>query len=101
MTWMKILCAFVVVSLGAASFSQAAEIKVLSGNGPKAAVRELCAQFEKATGNTIDLRFGVKIGFAAGLATSAKDSEPAKALVRFLTAPAAAVTLRAKGVDPI
>ena len=42
-----------------------------------------------------------KIGFAAGLATSAKESEPAKALIRFLTAPAAAVTLRAKGVDPI
>lgn len=247
-TWMKVLCAFAVVSLAAASPSQAAEIKVLSGNGPKAAVRELCAQFEKVTGNTIDLRFGVnvdvkkkieagerfdvvignppiidalimegavigpradigrsglgvavrageakpdiatvdlfkrallaakavaypgrgasgiyfvslldrlgikgemqgklkpmeaedtvevvargeadmvvvvatrisdvpgvefvgipeelqtKIGFAAGLATSAKDSEPAKALIRFLTAPAAAMTLRAKGVDPI
>jgi molybdate transport system substrate-binding protein len=247
-TWMKVLCAFAVVSLAAASPSQAAEIKVLSGNGPKAAVRELCAQFEKVTGNTIDLRFGVnvdvkkkieagerfdvvignppiidalimegavigpradigrsglgvavrageakpdiatvdlfkrallaakavaypgrgasgiyfvslldrlgikgemqgklkpmeaedtvevvargeadmvvvvatrisdvagvefvgipeelqtKIGFAAGLATSAKDSESAKALIRFLTAPAAAMTLRAKGVDPI
>jgi molybdate transport system substrate-binding protein len=35
------------------------ELKVLSGNGPKAAVRELCTQFEKSTGNTIDLRFGV------------------------------------------
>ncbi len=249
MTWMKVLCAFAVVSLAAASPSPADEIKVLSGNGPKAAVRQLCAQFEKATGNTIDLRFGVnvdvkkkieagerfdvvignppiidalikegavigpradigrsglgvavrageakpdiatvdlfkrallaakavaypgrgasgiyfvslldrlgikgemqgklkpmeaedtvevvargeadmvvvvatrisdvpgvefvgpipeelqtKIGFAAGLATSAKESEPAKALIRFLTAPAAAVTLRAKGVDPI
>ena len=35
------------------------ELKVLSGNGPKAAVRELCSQFEKSTGNKIDLRFGV------------------------------------------
>jgi molybdate transport system substrate-binding protein len=42
-----------------------------------------------------------KIGFAAGLAASAKEPEAAKALIRFLTAPAAAVTLRAKGVDPI
>jgi len=42
-----------------------------------------------------------KIGFAAGLASSAKEPEAAKALIRFLTAPAAAVTLRAKGVDPI
>jgi molybdate transport system substrate-binding protein len=58
---MKVLCAFAVLSLAAASLSQAAEIKVLSGNGPKAAVRELCAQFEKTTGNTIDLRFGVNV----------------------------------------
>ena len=39
------------------SAAQAVEIKVLSGNGPRAAVRELCTQFERATGNTIDLRF--------------------------------------------
>ncbi len=39
--------------------AQAAELRVLSGNGPRAAVRELCAQFERATGNKIDLRFGV------------------------------------------
>ena len=32
---------------------------MLSGNGKKAAVRELCSQFERATGHTIDLRFEV------------------------------------------
>ena len=42
-----------------------------------------------------------KIGFAAGLSTSAKDPDVAKSLIRFLTAPSAAATLRAKGVDPI
>jgi molybdate transport system substrate-binding protein len=42
-----------------------------------------------------------KIGFAAGLSTSAKEPDAAKALIRFLTAPSAAATLRAKGVDPI
>jgi molybdate transport system substrate-binding protein len=41
------------------STAQSAELKVLSGNGAKAAVRELCSQFERATGNTIDLRFEV------------------------------------------
>jgi molybdate transport system substrate-binding protein len=41
------------------SAAQAAEIKVLSGNGAKAAVRELCTQFERATGNTINLHFEV------------------------------------------
>jgi molybdate transport system substrate-binding protein len=38
-----------------------------------------------------------KIGFAAGLGSPAKG----QALIRFFTAPAAAATLRAKGVDPI
>jgi molybdate transport system substrate-binding protein len=41
-----------------------------------------------------------KIGFAAGLAASAKEPDVAKALIRFLTAPSAAATLRAKGVEP-
>jgi molybdate transport system substrate-binding protein len=39
--------------------AQSAELKVLSGNGSKAAVQELCLQFERATGHKIDLRFGV------------------------------------------
>jgi len=39
----------------------AAELKVLSGNGAKAAVRELCSQFERATGNKISLRFEVNV----------------------------------------
>jgi molybdate transport system substrate-binding protein len=51
--------AWALALLIAASSAQAAELKVLSGNGPRAAVRELCAQFERATGNKIDLRFGV------------------------------------------
>jgi molybdate transport system substrate-binding protein len=45
--------------LAAVSAAQAVELRVLSGNGPRAAVRELCTQFERATGNKIDLRFGV------------------------------------------
>jgi len=42
-----------------------------------------------------------KIGFAAGLSASAKEPDAAKSLIRFMTAPSAAATLRAKGVDPI
>jgi molybdate transport system substrate-binding protein len=42
-----------------------------------------------------------RIGFAAGLSASTKEPDVAKALIRFLSAPAAAPTLRAKGVDPI
>jgi molybdate transport system substrate-binding protein len=36
-----------------------AELKVLSGNGPRAAVRELCAQFERATGHAVDVQLDV------------------------------------------
>jgi molybdate transport system substrate-binding protein len=42
-----------------------------------------------------------QIGFAAGLSASTKEPDAAKALIRFLSAPAAAPTLRAKGVDPV
>jgi molybdate transport system substrate-binding protein len=42
-----------------------------------------------------------RIGFAAGLGASAQQPDAAKALIRFLSAPAAAPTLKAKGVDPI
>jgi molybdate transport system substrate-binding protein len=33
------------------------QLKVLSGNGPRAAVRALGGQFERATGHTVDLHF--------------------------------------------
>lgn len=65
---MKTLFAFATALLVPVSAAQAA---VLSGNGAKAAVRELCTLFERAT------------------------------LIHFLTAPGAAPTHRAKGFDPI
>jgi molybdate transport system substrate-binding protein len=56
---MRILWALVAGLLVSASSAHAVELKVLSGNGAKAAVRELCKQFERATGNTISLHFEV------------------------------------------
>ncbi|HEY1473265.1 MAG TPA: substrate-binding domain-containing protein [Pseudolabrys sp.] len=41
-----------------------------------------------------------KIGFAAGLSASSPQPVTAKALIAFLSAPAAAATLRANGVEP-
>jgi len=38
---------------------RAAEIKVLSGNGARAAVAELCAQFERTSGHKVTIRFEV------------------------------------------
>ena len=52
-------CVLTAALLFACSTAQSAELKVLSGNGPRAAVRELCTQFEQVTGHKIDLRFGV------------------------------------------
>ncbi len=42
--------------------ARSAALKVLSGNGPKAAVRELCTQFARATGSMIDLHFDANPG---------------------------------------
>jgi len=58
---MKLLFASTLAAalLLACAQSKAAELKVLSGNGAKAAVRELSSQFERATGNKIELRFEV------------------------------------------
>src|SRR6478609_7045203 len=55
---MKTLIAALALLLSALA-ANAAELKVLSGNGAKAAVRELCAQFEKATGNKVTVHFEV------------------------------------------
>jgi molybdate transport system substrate-binding protein len=56
---MQRLFAVVTLLLTAVSTASAAELKVLSGNGPKAAVIALCEQFEQATGNRVDLHFSV------------------------------------------
>jgi molybdate transport system substrate-binding protein len=56
---MKLLFPAALALLVTVSTAQSAELKVLSGNGPRAAVRELCSQFEQTTGHKIDLRFGV------------------------------------------
>jgi ABC-type molybdate transport system substrate-binding protein len=40
------------------------------------------------------------IRFAAGVGTNAKEAEAAKALIKFLTAPAAVPVIKAKGMEP-
>ena len=42
-----------------------------------------------------------KIGFVAGLSAGTKAPEAARALIAFLSAPSAAPTLRAYGVEPV
>jgi molybdate transport system substrate-binding protein len=44
---------------GAVTTAQAAELKVVSGNGARAAVQELSAQFERTSGHKVSLRFEV------------------------------------------
>ncbi|MGB6352055.1 MAG: substrate-binding domain-containing protein [Pseudolabrys sp.] len=85
--------------VGALSFvcsaAQAVELKVLSGNGPRAAVREFCTQFEQATGHKIDLRFGVNVEVKSKIEAGERFD------VVVGDPPAVAATLRAKGADPI
>ncbi len=54
----------VTVSLFALASVQAAELKVLSGNGARAAVRELCLQFERASGHKVGVHFEVNAALA-------------------------------------
>src|SRR4029078_9179741 len=56
---MRRLLVYIAALFVAASPAQAAELRVLSGNGAKAAAQELCKQFEGATGNRINLHFEV------------------------------------------
>jgi molybdate transport system substrate-binding protein len=51
--------AFCLVLLLPAASARAAEITVLSGNGARSAVAELCARFERATGHTVTVHFAV------------------------------------------
>lgn len=53
---MKILLGLVLLT---ASAAHAAEIKVLSGNGARAAIAELGAQFERASGHKVTIHFAV------------------------------------------
>jgi molybdate transport system substrate-binding protein len=49
----------ILLALGAAV--QAAEVKVLSGNGARAAVSELAARFERQSGHKVTLHFAVNV----------------------------------------
>ena len=93
-----------IVLLSLSVCAQAAEIKVLSGNGARAAVSELAAQFERASGHKVSIHFevnpAVKRRIEAGAAAAAREPEAARAMIRFFTAPPAASVLRAMGVEP-
>ncbi len=54
----------VTIGMFTLSAVQAAELKVLSGNGARAAVRELCTQFERATGHEVNVQFEVNAALA-------------------------------------
>jgi molybdate transport system substrate-binding protein len=59
---LKRLATSLILMLGVACTAQAVELKVLSGNGAKAAVTELAAQFEHNTGHKVTLHFEVNPG---------------------------------------
>lgn len=56
---MKFVTLLVLFALGGAV--QAAELKALSGNGARAAVSELAARFERASGHKVTIHFAVNV----------------------------------------
>jgi molybdate transport system substrate-binding protein len=58
----KAVSPFAIALAMACSTAQAAEIKILSGNGAKAAVTELGAQFERISGHKVTIHFEVNPG---------------------------------------
>ena len=56
---MKTLCAFAALALSIVLVASIAELKIPSGNGAKSTISILRADFELATGSTINLHFAV------------------------------------------
>ncbi len=59
MTVRRAAAFFVVLFVALAIPAQAAELKVLSGNGARSAIAELCAEFERVTGHKVTVDFAV------------------------------------------
>ncbi|MGA8514671.1 MAG: substrate-binding domain-containing protein, partial [Burkholderiaceae bacterium] len=62
MSFTKAVAPIAIALAMAFSTAQAVEIKVLSGNGAKAAVTELGAQFERISGHRVTIHFEVNPG---------------------------------------
>jgi accessory colonization factor AcfC len=54
-----VLMSAVAMLFGSVVVAQAADLKVISGNGSKPAVIELCRRFETATGHRVSIDFAV------------------------------------------
>jgi molybdate transport system substrate-binding protein len=63
------LSLFVLTSASMPTSAQAAELKVLSGNGARAAVRELCEQFERTSGHKVTVHFEVNAALEKKIAS--------------------------------
>ncbi len=76
------------ISLSMLGSAQATELKVLSGNGARAAVRELCARFERASGHKVGIHFEVnaalerKIEAGESFDVAVLNPRPLDALIR-------------------
>lgn len=74
---MKIFFALVFASAGLAILSaHAADLKVLNGNGARAAVTELVEQFGHATGHKVSLQFEVNPGVKRRIAGARHSMSP-------------------------
>ena len=88
---MKLATALSLLALTATlmpTIAPAAELKVLSGNGARAAVRELCEQFERTSGHKLSIHFEVNAALERKIAAgeifdvAVLNPQPLDALIR-------------------
>lgn len=83
------LCAALILAHGMPA--QAAELHILVSGAIKSAIYEIQPLFEKASGH--------KLIVAAGIPSSGKQPDAARALLAFLASPPALAIMKAKGLD--
>jgi molybdate transport system substrate-binding protein len=119
MSYLRItIAAFAVIAaVRAGGTADAAEIRVLSSGSVKAALSQLLPDFQKSSGNTATIEYGHSPGvelagplpgeiqnttlMAAGIITSSKAPDVARAFIGFISSPSAVAVLKASGFQPV
>lgn len=78
----------------------AAEVRVLCSTGMSSVMSVLVHEFERSSGHKLSIAYDTANLLMGRIFAGAKQAEAAQALVKFLSTPAAARVLKAKGMEP-